>query len=394
MKILIISEDFLPYIGGISHHVVKISKALAGRGHDVSLLVRVPKEYQCRSRDLERVRILPVHTAAISNGRLHKLRHLEFLLRGFRTYWKLARSEHFDVVHWHGLWSDNLLARLFRRSGSGLVFTNHSSRFLEVEANRIKRLGLKAWLTRPDICISPSRELAEKYQSILRSVSTLFIPNGVDIRNFGGKIDKKRSRKSLGLPLEGIIVACPRRLCEKNGVHFLVNAIPHIDSESPVYFAIAGSGPMERELKKMVSSINVADRVIFLGAVEYAKMPSFYGACDCAVFPSLKEATSLAALEALAAGLPVVASAVGGLVDLLHGSDAGFLVEPAQPLSIAEALNRFIADASLRNRAGMLARQLAENYSWEEIARRTESAYLEAISSPVSSLQRDGHEPI
>ncbi len=376
MRILMISEDFLPYIGGISHHVAMLSSALSRRGHSVYLLARVPRASKLNLKGLDDVKITLVPTTMFETGRLHGLRHIEFILKGCGGLGHLVRDMRFDIAHWHGLWSDSVLASLSRRLGvKKLVFTNHSSKFLELYSGKLKRSILRAWLTEPDACISPSRELAEKYRAIFKHVRTLYIPNGVDLTAFLNPVDKLQARTKLGLPMEGLVVICPRRLCQKNGVHHLLVAVQHTPKESRPLFVIAGDGPMASLLRDQAKSLGVTSHVRFLGAIPYDQMPFLYAASDIAVFPSLMEATSLAALEALACGLPVVASAVGGLKDILEGSAAGILVPPASPEILAKKVFSLIMDVETRKQMANLARVLARQYSWDEIARQTEDVY-------------------
>lgn len=376
MRILMISEDFLPYIGGIGHHVVELSLALARRGHEVHLLVRIPHWYKSTAVELAGVKTCLVPTYTFESGRLHKLRHIEFLLKGFKSMRRLMRHNEFDIVHWHGLWSDNILAASARlNSRAKLVFTNHSSKFLEIYSKRLRLNTLKVLMTKPDVCIAPSKELAEKYQLIFKNVRAVFISNGVDLKSFGNHLNKTQARKDLGLPDKGLIVACPRRLCEKNGIQYLLRAITYIPEYQRPLFVIAGDGPMAHELKALAESLGITKHLCFKGAVPYKQMPAIYAASDIAVIPSLMEATSLAALEAMASGLPVVASAVGGLKDLLEESDAGVLVPAANPTLLAEAFMPLITDAAVRERMTISAKKLAAKYSWDQVACRTEEVY-------------------
>lgn len=381
MRILMMSEDFLPYIGGIGHHVVELSGALERRGHDVHLLARIPHWYKSTAVDIKRVKTCLVPTYTFERGRLNKLRHIEFLLKGINSLRHLMRHNEFDIVHWHGLWSDNTLAAFARlNSRAKLVFTNHSSKFLEMLSSKLKRDILKTVLTKPDACIAPSKELADKYGLIFSNIKTLFISNGVDLERFGRGWDGLQARQTLGLPKEGLIVACPRRLCHKNGIHHLLSAIPHIPEGQRPLFVIAGNGPMADELTAQAESLGITNHLRFLGAVPYNEMPVLYAASDLVVIPSLMEATSLAALEAMASGLPIIASAVGGLKDILEHSDAGLLVPPANPHLLAQAIVSLIKDPVNRERMSVSAKRLALKYSWDEVAHQTEDIYKSLLS--------------
>lgn len=386
LRILMISENFIDRIGGISHHVVKLSAALKRRGNPVHVLARVPRGYAVESAGLEGLDVTCVRIFSPA-GLLDKARHLGFMLKGLGSLGRLLGEFRPDVAHFHGLWSDSVLAAGAKKAGGvGLVFTNHSSKFLEWHASPVKSRVLKTWLTEPDACISPSRELGEKYNELFGEVDTTYIPNGVDIEKFGGFGRKAEARRALGLPETGLIAVCPRRLCHKNGVHHLIGAIPRVPKGVRPLFIIAGDGPMRHELEGLAGRLGVSGDVRFMGSVPYARMPAVYAASDMSVMPSLMEAVSLAALEAMAGGLPVVASAVGGLKDLLDGTGAGVLVPPADHARLAEAITGLAVDEGARRGAGAAARRLSREYSWDEIARRTEDVYRHVLAGVPGGL--------
>ena len=376
MRVLMISEDYLPSIGGISHHVYQLSTALAKRGHYVYMLTSLPRRAEVIVEESCHVNHVLVPSYTPGGRGINKARHLEFFIRGKKPLKALLEAEDVDIVHWHGLWSDNLLASISRRlSNAKLVFTNHSSMFLEIHGSWSRRTFLKYWLTRPDICISPSRELELKYSSLFARVPTVFISNGVDTGLFNTEFDAMKAKTSLGLPEGRIIITCPRRLCYKNGVQHLLKAITLLPAYAQVYFVIAGDGPMARDLMEFAKAKGMINSIRFLGAVPYEMMPAVYAASDIVVIPSLMEATSLAALEAIASGLPIIASDVGGLSDLLTGKEAGILVPPANPQALAEAIHIFVNDEGHIARMGKAAETMASSYSWDKIASLTEEVY-------------------
>lgn len=380
LTVLMISEDYLPCIGGISHHVTMLASALARRGNSVYVFARDPVEKgQFRNYDNNVSHVL-IRTRTPENRILQKARHLHFTYKGLPKIRQLLDNNEFDIIHWHGLWSDNLFAYYSsKRSKAKLVFTNHSSMFLEIYRGRISRLLLNAWLCKPDICIATSSELAEKYAALCKGVKTVFIPNGIDLRMFSTSKNKVEQKRALGVDEESVVVLCPRRLCRKNGVQYLIQAIPHIPDELKAVFIVAGDGPLMERLKYQSVRLGISKKIHFLGAVPYNIMPKLYTAADIVVLPSLMEAVSLAALEAMASGLPVIASDVGGLRDLLCGTDAGILVPSADPLALSKEICKLISNSEERLRKGEKAKQIAAKYSWDNIATMTESVYREIL---------------
>ncbi len=148
----------------------------------------------------------------------------------------------------------------------------------------------------------------------------------------------------MGLRPDVKTICCARRLVEKCGVTFAIQAMKSLrDRGVDALLLIAGSGPLEEKLKSQVSDLNVSEIVRFVGDVPRKGMADLLHACDAAVVPSVTigdevEATSLSALEAMASGLPVVASNIGGLKDLIKDGVTGILVPERDPSALAEGI--------------------------------------------------------
>ena len=126
----------------------------------------------------------------------------------------------------------------------------------------------------------------------------------------------------------------PRRLFEKNGVEYFVRAMPLIAARADAEAVLVGDGPERARLEAMAAELGVQDRITFLGARPHEEIPGLLSSADLAVFPSLMEATSVAALECMACEVPVAASNVGGLPQIVNDSVGG-LFEPARPDDLA-----------------------------------------------------------
>src|SRR5690606_36803561 len=129
----------------------------------------------------------------------------------------------------------------------------------------------------------------------------------------------------------------PRRLFEKNGVEYFIRALPLIREQLDIDAVLVGDGPERPRLEQLVSELGVSGMVTFLGSRPNDEMPRLLAESDVAVLPSLMEATSVAALEAMSCGVPVAASRVGRLPEIVDES-VGTLFEPADPASLASSL--------------------------------------------------------
>ena len=159
------------------------------------------------------------------------------------------------------------------------------------------------------------------------------IVNGIDTETF--------RPVEPGLPRRQgeFLIVCPRRLVEKNGTEFLVRAIPLLKDRVDVKVHMAGDGPLRGHLENLAVELGVRERIVFMGSVSNDEMPGVYSSADLVVIPSLVEATSIAALEAMSCERLVAASRVGGLPEIID-EKVGLLFPPASPEAIADAVEK------------------------------------------------------
>lgn len=192
------------------------------------------------------------------------------------------------------------------------------------------------------------------------------IPNGITIARFT-PVSRRRPVRTI------LTVANLRR--EKAHEVLLQAAAQVAPSQPQLRFLIAGGGPREAELRALTSSLGLDGRVEFLGHVEH--VPALLARADAFVLPSLSEAFPNAALEAMAAGLPVVASAVGGLLDLVDHGRNGLLVPAGNAGAFAAAIASLAGDPALAARLGSAARDdVMYRYSFDRMVRSFEQLYL------------------
>jgi glycosyltransferase involved in cell wall biosynthesis len=134
---------------------------------------------------------------------------------------------------------------------------------------------------------------------------------------------------------------------------------------------IAGDGPLRPSLKKLAQDLKIADQVVFLGQVHPDEIPKLLTRAHIFVRPSCSEGLGSSFLEAMAAGLPVIGTPVGGIPDFLKDGETGLFCEPGNPKSIAAAIKRLLDDASLRERLAINGQKLVrEKYDWSLIAQQ------------------------
>jgi len=383
-----VSQDFLPNPGGIASHIVGLSRALVRLGHAVCV---VKSGFEVGSSSVYRRDGIEVHDLKMSS-RLPRGNLLANVVRTTRYLNRLTATRCIDLIHWHqsgiGGWQTKFVRRAVPK-----VFTNHTSMYLDAFRSPLGRLRLKVLLAHADAVIAPSRELAEKSRIINHGRPAYYIPNGVDPEEFRPEVDVRSVAADHGIPQDRPVVLCPRRLAPKNGVIYFARALPLIHAQCPrACYLIAGHGGFEEEAARVaqaVREVGVEGQVIFTGDVPHDCMPALMVLAEVVVFPSLQEATSIAGLEAMAAGRPVVATRVGGLPEIVAQGETGLLVPPRDPRALAHAVVSLLRDGPRRARYGSAARQrVMERFSWKMIAERTLHVYREVLGRRVPAATR------
>jgi glycosyltransferase involved in cell wall biosynthesis len=205
-----------------------------------------------------------------------------------------------------------------------------------------------------------------------RKVST--IPNGVDLTRFG-PASQAAARRALGLPGESTVVGTVGRLDPVKDQAALVRAFATLMGAYPeALLVLAGDGPCREELARLVAELGAGGRVRLLG--ECRDVPQVLAAMDLFVLPSLAEGMSNTILEAMAVGLPVVATRVGGNRELVDEGETGRLVPPGDPRALADAVAGYLDDAHVRGLHGKASRRRAsETFALERMYRAHESLY-------------------
>jgi glycosyltransferase involved in cell wall biosynthesis len=182
------------------------------------------------------------------------------------------------------------------------------------------------------------------------------------------------------------------RLIFNKGPQYLVEAAPEVLRARPeAEFVFVGDGPLRASLEERARQLGVSQRLTFLGT--RPDVAAILQTCHVLARPSLLEGMPLTVLEAMACGLPVVATPVSGTAELVRDGENGLLVQPADPASLARAILRLIEDKPLREAQGRRGRHLAESgFSWDAVAARTLAVYREL--APTTTEKPAEAEPL
>jgi glycosyltransferase involved in cell wall biosynthesis len=203
------------------------------------------------------------------------------------------------------------------------------------------------------------------------------IYNGIDPRIFHPfRSSDSEVRQKYSISEDEKVIIYVGRLVGLKGVKILLRAtalIPRLG----IKLLIAGDGEERNSLAALAQSLGLERQVLFAGFVPNSELPRYYSIAQAAVFPTLAdEAFGISICEAMACGLPVVASRVGGIPELVGDGDSGFLVQPGDPEELAEKIERLMLDDSLRRRmAARGAQVVQEQFTWEKVADRLLRVY-------------------
>lgn len=370
--IVMVSHDFLPNIGGIAVYVYELSKALVARGHRLTIL----SKYESFSKknqveELAGIRIIRVPIVPIK-----RMDDVLYRKRMRQLIKKIEKSEKVDVVHWQTLNKDAKMMRGIQVKALE-VYTNHLSwfRMLYNDKNYAK---IHSLIKEPDVIICPSHEVERMTADLFKEAKTVYLPNGVDEKNFFP--DKQTGlavRKQYGISDQEIVIVSTNRMEPVKGMTYLMDAIPLIlDKYNQVTFLVAGDGSqLEKFEDKMKKYTNNSRKVIFTGRLTNQEIKRVVNAADIYVQPSLMEGCSIAIIEAMACGKPVVASDVGGNPDIIS-KETGLLVPAKSVEALKEAIEFCIKNPEKCLLMGKKSRERVEQQlNWAFLAQEIEQIY-------------------
>lgn len=194
--------------------------------------------------------------------------------------------------------------------------------------------------------------------------------------------DKYAARRYLNLDLESKIILFVGNLVKRKGVAYLIKAMMSVCRNfQNSLLIIIGDGPERRTLKTIVTKANLNNKILFLGSLSSRLLPFYYNAADVFVLPSLHEGHSMVLLEAMASGLPIIATKVGGNTETVINGVNGFLVKPANTEEISEKLLRILSDETLAQKFGKNGRKIyIKFFSEEKQLLKLKNIYLKILN--------------
>lgn len=363
-------------IAGAETHLLTLLNGLKSRQVDVHLVMLVePGRSMADYAEALDERGIPVEKLVI---------HADFDPVLLFRLGKTLRILQPQIVHTHLFHADlyGALAARWAIRDTALVTSRHNDNtFRRREPYR----SLNRWLwqqTRAGIAISDSiaRFVVEVEGAPPARLRTIHYGLDYVARNPSDRQSVKQSvRRELRLPDDALVVGMTCRLVEQKGVSYGLQAFVPVTARFPnAYLIIAGDGPLRQALENEAAALNLGERVRFLGWRD--DVPQLMHAFDLLLAPSLWEGFGLVILEAMAGGLPVVASRVSAIPEIVVDGETGLLVPPRDTDALAEAITHLLNDAPLRRHMGMLGEdRLETHFSAGRMIDQTLNLYQELI---------------
>jgi glycosyltransferase involved in cell wall biosynthesis len=362
---------------------------VAARGHGVTVIAPSYgglKDHLIDGIEVRRFRYAPAGWEKLTHGEgaPHKLKKspvlkvlaLTYLVAGLHAAWKICREKRIDILHVHWPFPHGLMAWLH---GVKVVSSCHSAEIALAAQSKWSTRLLANCLRRSDAVTANSSHTA----SLIHAVSgrdAEVIPYGATVRI--------EEQAATGKPADVPLLLFSGRLIQRKGVNFLLRAMPLILARRKVRLVITGDGHYRDPWEALGRELGVHDAVEFAGYVSKERLGELFRACTLYVHPAIyddrgdTEGLGVVLIEALRNRKPVVASRVGGIVDVIKDGETGLLVPEKNPTALAQAVLRLLDDPALARRLGEQGYLYAsEFFDWDRITDRLEAAYRRVCPS-------------
>ena len=396
MNIGLFTDTYYPEINGVANSVFMLKNELEKIGHTVYVFTTTTPGAPEYEYNVFRVPSLPC--VLITERRVGLFYQPKLA--------SLIKKLNLDLIHTQTEFSLGIFGRIMAKELKlPMVHTYHTiyedythyiTHFkpLDSRAKAFVRVFTRVCCNTVEQVIVPTEKVKDLLLNYSVSKDMSVIPTGVNLKKFNpdvySKEDIKQLRKQYGIePLDKVLIYVGRISKEKNIIE-IIEAMPeYMSTRNHVKFVIVGSGPEMERLKQMVENLNLQDKIIFTGSQPWDNIGLFYQLGDLFVSASQSETQGLTYIEAMAAGLPIVAKQDKCLQDILEVGWNGY--DFSDRISLMKGLDAiFFGNDSIPY--GENARTKMKKYSAEEFARNVEKVYEEVIKRDAISEQREAYE--
>jgi len=377
MRIGLFSDMYMPHISGITHHVQLYKKYFEEQGHEVLLFTFGDYDHVDDEPNIIRTRGLEWGETgwSVAPQFSHEAKELISTL---------------DIAHaHHPFQSGRLVAHLTAKHDIPLVFTNHTRYDLYSDAYvsyvphniryRYIRLALSHALNQCDAVITPSQSIAQWLADFVQYRDATVIPNGINIDRFAHPTTQL-TRQEVGLEDDAFVFCYAGRIAPEKNTLYLLDEFALVAQELPdVQLLIIGDGPDFDKLQQAIEENNLQDKVVCAGMQPYEILPAYEQLADVFVTGSISEVHPLVVLEAMAAGLPVVAIDSPGIRETVQQNINGLLATHIAPRALADNMLEFAGDAMLMQKLKEGTRKSIQQYTLPKTAGKVLKMYEQLV---------------
>ncbi len=306
------------------------------------------------------------------------LKVIKYLHHGFLKAKKLAKEKKYDIVHVHWPLPMAVMGLPFSKMGTPLIYSFYTAEVVLTKRFPLLKRAFSPIIKKGSCFLFNSSFTRDSFFSLFPQFKSTMN----HVLHTSSSFEEEEMRKPKVKVREGMVLFVGR-LVERKGVTYLIKAIEQMKDEK-IRLTVVGDGPEYKSLKNYVREKKLEDRVIFTGRVSDDELKKYYRNADLFVLPAIvdskgdTEGLGVVLLEALINGIPVIASKVGGIIDIVEHEKTGLLVKEKDPDSLAEAIKRMLKDEELRKNTVLMGqKKIREEFSLESLSEKLIDIYRE-----------------
>lgn len=355
MKILFVADTYYPHINGVYYFIKRLALSLKDKGHEVAVLAPSTTLNHTR-RKIDNIEVFGVASFSVLLYKTIRIpipfflkSHLKQIIKDFSP----------DIIHLqnHFVLNKNVI-RVNKGLGIPIIATNHFmaenlTSFLKY--SKAKKT-VESWLwsgfsktfNHVSLVTTPSKFAADLIRFKLK-VNVIAISNGIDLKEFSPGEDDQNVRAKYGIPNKPVLLYAGRLDPEKH-IDEILHAIALGKSNNDFCFVVVGKGAKKPRLERLAKQLGIADKIIFTGFVPDEDLVTLYRCSRCFIIASTAELQSIATLQAMASGLPVIAAKAGALPELVYENENGHLFYPGDINQMAQSFHSIFSNNDLHNK--------------------------------------------
>lgn len=376
-KILILTTAYKPFIGGSEIAIEEITKRLPNIFFDI-----VTPRFKKNLPSYEKAGNVSIYRV----GRGNIFDKFFFPVFGAIKAKQILKTYSEKIAHAYQASYGAAAGWLLKRFSHEVKFFLTLQEGENLNKQNFLKRALRSVIIRSADVITVISNYLKNYATKINNNAKIFvIPNGVDLTKFN--VEKKKNivmaRKNIGIERDVKVIVTVSRLVPKNGIGDLIEALAILEKQkknNELRLLIIGQGPLENVLKSKVKKFGLSESVIITGGIPNDKIPSYLAIADIFVRPSYSEGLGNAFLEAMAMGIPIIGTQVGGIPDFLEDGETGLFCKISDPNDLADKINQILENQELAQH--LVTKGLAlikKKYDWGNISQEFLKVYEQRV---------------